>query len=150
MTVRQEGVNPNRPRMIRVGAAVSLALLAVQFLLGMITNLYISLPSHSYGGAFAMRAMMSASGGARALFTLHMMLGPLLVIAGFATLVTAGVSRRHRDVVLSTAGLLGILVAGYAGLSFLMGGGGNAASLVMSVGFLAAFSAYFAQLSLTR
>ena len=151
MTKRQGTLGPGRPLSVRAGAATMVVVLAVQFLLGMLTNLYISLPAHSYGGAFAMGRMMTAmtsgTGAGLPLLMFHMMLGPLMVIVALVTLVASIASRRQRDIVLGTVGLLSILLAGYGGLSFLLGGGHNAASLIMSLGFLAAFSAYFTQVS---
>ena len=148
MVAIKEEYDPSPRKKVRVGVMILLTLLAAQFVLGVFTNLYISLPTSSRRGVFAMGSMMSATGGGLPLFMLHMMLGPLLVIVGIGTLVLATGSGKRLDLILIAAGLFGTLLAGYGGLSFLMGGGSNAASLLMAVGFLAAFSAYFAVLSL--
>lgn len=152
MTVREEEPGSNRRAMVRLGVTTSLILLGVQFMLGIFTNLYVSLPTSSHGGIFAigsmMSTMMSSRGAGRSLFMFHMMLGPLIVVVGIVTLIIAIASNRRRDLVLVSVGLLATFVAGYGGLSFLLAGGSNAASLLMAVGFLAAFSAYFGLLSL--
>lgn len=114
-----------------------LGLLAVQFLLGMAVNLYITLPSTGFG----MAEMM----GGGPLVMVHMMLGIILVVGAllaFATALPCG----KWAVVCAAIALLGIVVAGIGGLTFLMGGQSNGASLLMAVGFLVAVGGYVAEL----
>lgn len=115
-----------------------LGLLAVQFLLGMAVNLYITLPSTGFG----MAEMM----GNGPLVMVHMMLGIILVVGAalaFATALPCG----KWAVVCAAIALGGILVAGIGGLSFLMGGQSNGASFLMAAGFLVAVGGYVADLA---
>ena len=115
-----------------------LGLLAVQFLLGMAVNLYITLPPTG----FRMTEMM----GGGPLVMVHMMLGIILVVGAllaFATALPCG----KWPVVCAVIALCGILVAGIGGLAFLMGGQSNGASLLMAIGFLVAVGGYVADLA---
>ena len=115
-----------------------LGLLGVQFLLGMAVNLYVQLPP---GG---MTQMMRGSGPSP-LLMIHMMLGMTL---GAGALLTLWHSLRsgRRSTWCATVGLGGVLLAGIAGMLFLMGGQSNGASYLMAVGLLVAAGGYLAEL----
>ena len=118
-----------------------LGLLAVQFLLGMAANLYVQLPSAGAGMAEMMRS--------GPLVMIHMMLG--MILAAGALLAIAIALPYGRWAVGSAAVALGgILVAGFGGLLFLMGGQSNGASYLMAVGFLVAVGGYVAALVKVR
>lgn len=128
-------------------SAVILTILTLQFLLGTYTNLYISIPSNSHSGtSFGMGTMMGSMGNYGPIFMFHMMLGPILVIVSLIAFMLALVSKNKNEVIFSSIGLLSIIIAGFAGLVFFMGGGHNSYSFLMALGFIAAFSAYFANL----
>lgn len=112
--------------------------LAVQYLLGMWTNLYAQLPGPS--GAM-MGAMMSAL-GANPELALHMWLGMALGITGIGALVAVTVSGATRAAVGTAIGLAGIALAGLNGMRFLMFAHSNAASYLMALGFLIAVAGY--------
>ena len=118
-----------------------LGLLAVQFLLGIAINLYVQIPS----GTFGMVQMMRIG----PLVMVHMMLGMMLA---FGAMVTVGVALGHGRGVVScaVAGLAGILVSGLGGLLFLMNGQSNGASYLMAVGFLFATGSYVAEIVVAR
>jgi hypothetical protein len=111
----------SRLRMSSLGAVVMLIL---EFVLGMIYNLYGTAPTSTKSiGLFSSPDL-----------ALHVVLGILLVVAAVGQLVRA-IGVRHRlSIWLSAVGLLAILGAGSAGLGF-TGSGANGASLGMSLAF---------------
>ena len=118
-----------------------LGLLAIQFLLGMAVNLYVTLPSA--GGA------MTEIMGSGPLVMIHMMLGMFLA-AGAVLAVAAALPYGRQAVSCAGIALAGILVAGIGGLLFLMDGQSNGASYLMAVGFLVAVVGYGAELVTIR
>jgi hypothetical protein len=102
-----------------------LGLLAIEFLLGMALNLYVSLPS---GSALSMLETSPV-------LIVHILVGVML--AGItARVLILGIRLRDRSgVVAGALGLLSTLVAFLAGMAFTFGGQELAASYVMSVGF---------------
>ena len=118
--------------------------LGVQFLLGMYLNLFMSLPMHttaSMGPMGSMSGMMGMA-GTSPLVMLHVLWGLGLVVGGFIFVVGAVATHRAPLVARSGVGLLAILVAGWAGLQFLMAGQHDAMSYTMAVGWLVAILAY--------
>lgn len=124
-----------------------LSLLAIQFVLGIYANLDVSFPAHGVGAPMmgGMHTVMDHIGLAS-----HMMLGFLLVALGIAAVVLAVRIGSRGAIWLATVGLAALVGAGIAGMIFVMGGQANAASYVMAIGFLVAFSCYFAELTVTR
>ena len=137
----------------RLTAVVMISALLTQFVLGMYINLYVTVPKLNFGGGSA--GMMPGMGGMMAVafdpaLWVHMLLGMALVPLGIVQVVAASSSpMRAVALPLAATGLVFVLVAGYGGVSFLMGGQQNGASLVMAVGFVCAFTAYFSELALT-
>lgn len=127
-------------------SVIILAILLLQFILGIYTNLYISIPSRSNGVSFAMGQMTGSMGSYGPIFMLHMILGPILVIISLITFVLALTYKNKTEIIFLSIGLVSILVAGFAGMVFFMGGGHNIYSLIMALGFIIAFSAYFSNL----
>ena len=117
-----------RLRRSSLGAVV---MLIVQFILGMIYNLYGTAPTKTKSiGLFSSPDL-----------ALHVILGILLFLAAIGGLVQA-IGVRHRLAVwLSALGLLSILGAGFAGLGF-TGNGAAGASLGMSLAFALALACY--------
>ena len=117
-----------RLRMSSLGAVVMLIL---QFILGMIYNLYGTAPTSTKSiGLFSSPDL-----------ALHVVLGILLVIAALGQLIRAIGIRHALSVWLSAIGLLSILGAGFAGLGF-TGSGAAGASLGMSLAFAVALACY--------
>jgi hypothetical protein len=117
-----------RMRMSSLGAVV---MLIVQFILGVIYNLYGTAPtSAKHIGLFSSPDL-----------ALHVILGILLVIAAIGQLVGAIGTRHKLAIWLSAAGLLAIVAAGFAGLGF-TGSGAAGASLGMSLAFAVALACY--------
>jgi hypothetical protein len=119
-----------RLRMSSLGVVV---MLIIQFILGMIYNLYGTAPTSTKSiGLFSSPDL-----------ALHVILGILLFIAALGQLIRA-IGIRHRlSIWLSAIGLLSILGAGFAGLGF-TGSGASSASLGMSLAFATALACYVA------
>jgi len=117
-----------RLRLSSLGAVI---MLIVQFVLGIVYNLYGTAPTSTKSvGLFSSPDL-----------ALHVILGILLFIAALGQLIRA-ISVRHRlSIWLSAVGLLSILGAGFAGLGF-AGNGASGASLGMSLAFAVALACY--------
>ena len=117
-----------RLRLSSLGAVI---MLIVQFVLGIIYNLYGTAPTSTKSvGLFSSPDL-----------ALHVILGILLFIAALGQLIRAIAVRHPLSVWLSAVGLLAILAAGFAGLGF-AGSGANGASLGMSLAFAVALACY--------
>ncbi len=132
-------------RTVRLAAAVVLALLFIQFLLGMFVNLYVQIPLFHAGNSPGMGSMMPRITSPA--FWTHMMLGMFIALAGIWVVIAAILTGRGVAIALAGAGFVSVLVAGYGGMSFLMFGQNDVASYLMAIGFLCAFTAYFAVLA---
>ena len=117
-----------RLRRSSLGAVI---MLIVQFVLGIIYNLYGTAPTSAKSvGLFSSPDL-----------ALHVILGILLFIAALGQLIRAIAVRHPLSVWLSAVGLLSILGAGFAGLGF-AGSGASSASLGMSLAFATALACY--------
>jgi hypothetical protein len=108
-----------------------LIMLIVEFVLGMIYNLYGTAPTSTKSiGLFSSPDL-----------ALHVVLGILLFLAAVGQLVQTIRARHALSLWLSAVGLLSILGAGFAGLGF-TGSGASGASLGMSLAFALALACY--------
>jgi hypothetical protein len=106
-------------------------MLILQFILGMIYNLYGTAPTSAKSvGMFSSPVL-----------ALHVILFFLLVIAAVMQLIRSVGTRHKMAVWLSAVGLAGILAAGFAGIGFI-GNGAAGASLGMSLAFAVALACY--------
>ena len=106
-------------------------MLIIQFILGMIYNLYGTAPTSAKPvGLFSSPDL-----------ALHVILGFLLLLAAIGQLVQAIRVRHNLSIWLSALGLVSILGAGLAGLGF-TGSGAAGASLGMSLAFAVALACY--------
>jgi hypothetical protein len=116
---------------LRISSLGTVVLLIVQFILGIIYNLYGTAPTSTKSiGLFSSPDL-----------ALHVILGILLFIAAVGQLVRAIGTRHKLSIWLSAIGLLSILGAGFAGLGF-AGSGASSASLGMSLAFATALACY--------
>ena len=116
---------------LRLSSLGTVILLIVQFILGIIYNLYGTAPTSTKSiGLFSSPDL-----------ALHVVLGILLFLAAIGQLVQAIRIRHALSLWLSAVGLLSILGAGFAGLGF-TGNGANGASLGMSLAFAVALACY--------
>jgi hypothetical protein len=122
-------------RLVRLrGASLGVvAMLIIQFILGMIYNLYGTAPTSAKPiGLFSSPTI-----------ALHVIVGILLGLAAIAQLARAIGARHSLTIWLSVLGLLSIIGAGFAGLGF-TGSGAAGTSLGMSLAFAAALACYIA------
>ena len=143
---------PSAPRLIAVNLAACLLLL-VQFLLGMVANLYVTLPAHHPGanasdyfaGIGSSLGWLIGQGPGWA--AVHAALGLALVVAALANVVFTW--RRGGRLIIATAvlGALFIIGAGFNGASFVIYGH-DISSLIMSVLWALAVACYLTGLYL--
>lgn len=117
-----------RLRMASLGAV---AMLILQFILGMIYNLYGTAPT----------ARKSIGLFSSPVIALHVILGILLFVTAAVLLIRAIIARAKLSIWLSAVALVAIVVAGFAGLGF-AGNGANSASLSMALAFAVALACY--------
>ena len=148
-------ITPATSFRLRTGVVITLLLLAVQFLIGMVVNLYVQVPSVHPGAGASDYFIGVVQGvgwvlvhGTLALW-IHTVIGLLLVLASFVLLGLAIASRRRVWIIISLLGLMGIAGAGFNGASFL-NYGHDFSSLIMSTGFLLAVISYTISFSITR
>jgi hypothetical protein len=121
-----------RVRMASLGAV---AMLVLQFILGVIYNLYGTAPTAKKSiGLFSSPDL-----------ALHVILGILLFVAAVVLLIRAIGTRHALSVWLTAVGLVAIVASGFAGLGF-TGNGSAGASLGMSIAFAVALGCYIALL----
>src|ERR1700723_3639929 len=103
---------------IRLSSLGAVVMLIIQFILGIIYNLYGTAPTSTKSvGLFSSPDL-----------ALHVILGILLVIAAVGQLIRAIGIRHALSLWMSAVGLVSILGAGFAGLGF-TGNGASGASL---------------------
>jgi len=116
---------------LRMSSLGLVTMLILQFILGVIYNLYGTAPAPSRPvGLFS-----------SPLLALHVILFFLLVIAAVGQLIRAVGARHRLTLWMSAVGLLGILGAGFAGIGFTDNGAAGA-SLGMSLAFAVSLAAY--------
>jgi len=142
-------------RPFRVLAVVLVALLAAQFLVGMITNLYAAIPPVIPG----LRGNFDNRLGAAARWALlrgppelkvHVAAGLAIGVCAIALAILALRAGRRPWLVLTLLGLLTSALAGLAGAAFLAYHQDDLYSLLMSAGFLGALFCYGTVLLLRR
>ena len=116
---------------LRMSSLGAVAMLIIQFILGVIYSLYGTAPTSTKSvGLFSSPDL-----------ALHVILGILLVIAAVGQLIRAIGIRHALSIWMSAVGLVSILGAGFAGLGF-TGNGASGASLGMSLAFAVALACY--------
>lgn len=142
-------------RWLRPLTATTLALLAAQFLIGMLVNFFIEIPDQ-HPGANAdnyFGGVLSGVGWALGYnaweLQLHVVIGVLLGLASIALLVFAIALRNRSWIITAVLGFIGVVGAGFNGASF-MNYGHDFSSLLMSIGFLLALIAYALGLYYTK
>ena len=117
-----------RIRMSSLGAVI---MLLIEFILGIIYNLYGTAPT----------AKKSIGLFSSPVLALHVIVAILLVIAAVGQLIRAIGTGHRLTIWMSAIGLLGIAGAGFSGLGF-AGNGAAGASLGMSLAFAVSLAAY--------
>jgi hypothetical protein len=109
----------------------AVSMLIIEFILGMIYNLYGTAPTSTKSvGLFSSPVL-----------ALHVIVGILLVIAAVAQLIRAIGVRHKLTIWMSAVGLLSIIAGDFAGLGFTRSGAAGA-SLGMSLAFAVALACY--------
>ncbi len=116
---------------LRSASMGALAMLVIQFALGVGVNLYITPDKGGVSEAFSNGPLLA----------LHSVLGLLLIIAAIDLLVRAILVRYRPVVVASAIGLIAILGAAFNGIGFLRNGH-NASSLGMAIAACVAMLCY--------
>jgi hypothetical protein len=106
-------------------------LLLAQFVLGMIVNLYVTIPASG-----------NVTGRAAVFLYAHMVLGAALLVVALVLTGLAVAARRRRWLISSAIGAAGIALAIWGGLTFLTDGGHPGDSLLMAMGFIIAITSY--------
>jgi hypothetical protein len=116
---------------IRTSSLGGVIMLIVEFILGIVYNLYGTAPT----------AKKSIGLFSSPVLALHVIVAILLLIAAVSQLIRAIGTRHRLTISMSSLGLLGILGAGFSGLGFTSKGAAGA-SLGMALAFAVALAAY--------
>lgn len=125
-----------------------IALLLVQFVLGIATNLYAKIPAThpgtgpgNYFGRMG-RGLGWAIGSGPGELAVHAVIGTLLVLGGFQAVAFSIKARRRAWIVVAVIAALGLIGAWINGVNFIDQGQHRGNSLAMSIGFAVAVAAY--------
>lgn len=121
---------------LRYTLIATLFLFGVQFILGMLTNLYVAIPSLPGGDATKWVSQHST------LTNVHILAGTLLLLFTIVVVIMTVMLKRANWTVLAIAGLLTTILSWAAGAAFLSDGQQNLMSMWMSVGFLLSILVY--------
>jgi len=120
-----------RPVLLRRISLGMLAGLLIQYGLGMIVNLYVSVPVRDHGSGMLTAVGRALANGPAAL-TVHAALGLLLILGAVNLVVRALIQRQRLVAWLSAAALLAIVGAAASGAAF-VGSGADGDSLAMAL-----------------
>ncbi len=123
------------PRRLRSQGWEMIFALAVQYILGMITNLFVQFPDTTVEGQLWEFAWTQVSEAA------HIILGLLLSIGAVMLLIRSINYKNRTWTIAASVGLAGILTAIYGGVRFIPTQN-DLYSLVMSIAFIVALLAY--------
>jgi hypothetical protein len=118
-----------------------LAMLIVQFAIGIVVNLYATIPARDKGSGIVGAIGRALTNGPGSLAT-HAGLGLLIVLAAVALVVRSIVTRHTASIVLSVIGLAAIASAALNGARFVADGGPANASLAMALSTAVAMLCY--------
>lgn len=126
-----------RVKVLRGTFLVTLTLLILQYVFGMLVNLYVQFPDslpngNAWGWSFTHTLVVP----------IHVSLGTTLLAVALVALVLSIVVRRILLILAALVGLGMIVYAWLSGASFLANGQQNTASLQMAIGFIGAVVAY--------
>ena len=126
-----EQTQASRLARLRMSSLGAVAMLIIEFILGIVYNLYGTAPT----------AKKSIGLFSSPVIALHVIVAILLVIAAVGQLIRAIGTRHRLTIWMSAVGLAGILAAGFAGVGF-AGNGAAGASLGMALAFAVSLAAY--------
>ena len=135
--------NSKSQNSLRTIAFVMLGLLVLQYVLGMVTNMWVQFPQTDQVNQLwdAARAQLPSLA--------HIILGVLLLAGAIIFVIRAASQHRRNWIVSSALGVTAILVAAFGGATY-VSSQSDAWSMVMALGFIGAVLAYGWGLYATR
>jgi hypothetical protein len=138
---RAAGMSDRQLAVLRGNTLGVLAMLIVQFAIGIVVNLYATIPAKDKGSGIFGAIGRALSNGPASLAT-HAGLGLLIVLAAVALVVRSIVTKHIASIVLSAIGLAAIVAAALNGARFVADGGQANASLAMALSTAVAMLCY--------
>ena len=138
---RAAGISSRQLAALRGNTFGALALLILQFAIGIVVNLYATVPAKDKGSGIFGAIGRALTNGPASLAT-HAGLGLLIVVAAVALVVRSIVTRHTGSIVLSLIGLAAIISAALNGARFVADGGPANASLAMALSTAVAMLCY--------
>jgi hypothetical protein len=138
---RAAGITDRQLAALRGNTFGVLAMLIVQFAIGIVVNLYATIPASDKGSGIFGAIGKALTNGPASLAT-HAGLALLIVLAAVALVVRSIVTRHTASIVASVIGLLAILGAAFNGARFVADGGPANASLAMALSTAVAMLSY--------
>jgi hypothetical protein len=135
------GLTPRQLRNLRGASFGALVMLIVQFAIGMVVNLYATIPASQRSNSFLGAVGWALSKGPASLAS-HAGLAILIVLAAVVLVIRASIARHVPTIVLSSIGLLAIIAAAVNGARFVADGGADNASLAMGLATAVAMLCY--------
>lgn len=138
-------MSTNERTRFRVAMVAILALLPVQFIFGMLANLYVEIPEPLPTGAGWTWSFTHST-----VIPVHVLLGTLLLVLSLVTIELALWASIRRATLVAVGGFLCVTTAYVGGMWFLTYGQTNASSLLMALGFIGACAVYGTGFYVTR
>jgi hypothetical protein len=138
---RAAGIPSRQLAALRGNTFGALAMLILQFAIGSVVNLYVTIPAKDKGSGLFGAIGRALTNGPASLAT-HAGLGLLIVLAAVALVVRSIVTRHTASIVLSLIGLAAIASAALNGARFVADGGPANASLAMALSTALAMLCY--------
>lgn len=120
---------------LRIHAIFTMGFLAIEFALGMVTNLFLQFPETNQAD------QLWAFARSRAPLAAHIVIGMLLLASAILFLIRAARSNDGRWIGSSVVGLIAVVIAFYGGVAF-TSTQADSYSLVMALAFIVALLAY--------
>jgi hypothetical protein len=133
-------LSPRQLARLRGSSFGMLVMLIVQFAIGIVVNLYVTVPAADQGSL--LHAVGRALSDPPAALASHAGLGLLIVLVSIGLVVRAVIARHVPTIVASVIGLLAIVAAAVNGVRFVADGGPNNASLAMALSTAVAMLCY--------
>jgi hypothetical protein len=119
----------SKNRLSRV-ASIEVSLLGLEFVLGMVLNLFVPFPSD---GSLSGVAVISI-----AILVFHIVVAFVLLGLGFVLVALSAKSNNRSAILGSVVVMAGVIISFLGGVTFSFGGEDNLYSFVMAIGFLIA------------
>jgi hypothetical protein len=133
-------LSPRQLARLRGSSFGMLVMLIIQFAIGIVVNLYVTVPAADQGSL--LHAVGKALSDPPAALASHAGLGLLIVLTAIGLVVRSVIARHVPTIVASVIGLLAIIGAAVNGVRFVADGGPNNASLAMALSTAVAMLCY--------